>query len=156
MFQGALVQGGVSVAGAGLQLVSVKAEGDAMKRAAETKVAEEVAEKGAESACDTLAAQRAAAQADGKTGGTFRSIGESASANLGPTAGRLLGDAQVARDRADAREAASELRQAEWELEDRKQALSASLADQDQAVRWLSDLVERDAASTSAVLSQLA
>ena len=123
---GALIQTGVLVAGAALQ-------GYALSQGAD--------------ACNAV---------DRKKWEVVGSLGASASQGLSPALEKALGESPAAGDRADAKQAATAAKQAEWELRDRKDAIDRSREDQRQATEWLGRLLEQDAASSSAVLSTLA
>lgn len=95
-------------------------------------------------------------KAASETWANVRACAVSTSGGLASAVSKGLGDSPAADDRAEAKEFSTAAKQDEWTLEDRKNAIHESQASQRQATDWLSKLVEKDAATTTAVLSSLA
>lgn len=82
--------------------------------------------------------------------------GQTWSGGVSSVLGKYVGDKPAADDRADAKAAESAAKQDEWQLDDRKDAIQKSQGQQQQAIEWLSKLVDTEAAANQAVLSSLA
>lgn len=82
--------------------------------------------------------------------------GQTWSGGVPSVLGKFVGDSPAARDRADAKQAELAAKQDEWQLDDRKDAIQKSQGQQQQAIEWLSKLVDTEAAAGQAVLSSLA
>jgi len=70
--------------------------------------------------------------------------------------GNFLGAAAAASDRADAKAAAGDAQQAEWQLAELKENLREAEGQQQKVTDWLSALIDKDAAAMNAVLSNMA
>ena len=125
---GAWAEVGITVGGAVIQGVAIYGEG---KNSTPSKAASE-------------------------TWSNVRACAASTTGGLASAINKALGDSPAADDRADAKQFSTAAQQDEWTLEDRKNAIHQSQASQQQATEWLSKLVDKDAATTTAVLSSLA
>ncbi len=85
-----------------------------------------------------------------------RTLVASTSTGLSSAGGKLLGESPAANDRAEAKQFSTAAAQDQWELDDRKHAIQQSEAHQQQATDWLAKVVEKDDATATAMLSDLA